>query len=129
MQLAQGRSAAGVALADDANAVFWNPAGLARQQGAEVTFTHAPWLPELGADLYFEYLAGKYAIPGVGVAAAHVTFLNLGEQQRVDEQGTELGTFRSYDLAYRCLHLLVERRSLPASAPQDYLAMLRRASR
>ena len=96
---ASGMGMAGVALADDANAVFWNPAGLAGQQGAEVTFTHAPWLPELGADLYFEYLAGKYAIPGIGVAAAHVTFLNLGEQQRVDEQGTDLGTFRSYDLA------------------------------
>jgi len=107
---ASGMGMAGVALADDANAVFWNPAGLAGQTGAEVTFTHAPWLPELGADLYFEYLAGKYAIPGVGVAAAHVTFLNLGEQQRVDEQGTDLGTFRSYDLA---IGVAMGRRVLP----------------
>ncbi|HLA64383.1 MAG TPA: PorV/PorQ family protein [Rhodothermales bacterium] len=94
-----GMGMAGVALADDANAIFWNPAGLAGQAGAEVTFTHAPWLPELGADLYFEYLAGKYAIPGVGTVAGHVTFLNLGEQQRVSEDGEDLGTFRSYDLA------------------------------
>ncbi len=94
-----GMGMAGVAIADDANAVFWNPAGLAGQEGAEVTFTHAPWLPELGADLFFEYLAGKYAVPGIGTVAGHITFLNLGEQQRVDEEGNDQGTFRSYDLA------------------------------
>jgi opacity protein-like surface antigen len=108
---ASGMGMAGVALADDANAVFWNPAGLAGQQGAEVTFTHAPWLPELGADLYFEYLAGKYAVPGVGTVAGHVTFLNLGEQQRVTEDGQEIGTFRSYDLA---VGTAIGRRVLPS---------------
>ena len=67
---------------------------------------------------------------------------SIDEQVQILMRGTEYGDeqlkhtallahhcFRSYDLAYRCLHLLVERRSLPASAPQDYLAMLRRASR
>jgi hypothetical protein len=96
---AAGMGMTGVAVADNASALFWNPAGLAGQQGAEVTFTHAPWLPNLGADLFFEYLAGKYALPGVGTFAGHITFLNLGEQQRTDEQGNNLGTFKSYDLA------------------------------
>lgn len=96
---AAGMGMTGVAIADNASALFWNPAGLADQQGAEVTFTHAPWLPNLGADLFFEYLAGKYAVEGVGTFAGHITFLNLGEQQRTDEQGTDLGTFKSYDLA------------------------------
>jgi hypothetical protein len=96
---AAGMGMTGVGVADNASALFWNPAGLAGQQGAEVTFTHAPWLPNLGADLFFEYLAGKYAVEGVGTFAGHITFLNLGEQQRTDELGTDLGTFRSYDLA------------------------------
>jgi FkbM family methyltransferase len=37
--------------------------------------------------------------------------------------------FRSYDLAYRSLHLLVERRSIPAAALQDYLGMIGAAGR
>jgi hypothetical protein len=36
---------AGVALADNASAVFWNPAGLAAQRGTEISFTHSNWLP------------------------------------------------------------------------------------
>ena len=96
---ASGMGMTGVAVADNASALFWNPAGLASQQGAEITFTHAPWLPNLGADLFFEYLAGKYAVEGIGTFAGHITFLNLGEQQRTDENGTDLGTFKSYDLA------------------------------
>src|SRR5690606_4933122 len=96
---AAGMGMTGVAVADNASALVWNPAALAGPEGAQGTFTHAPWLPNLGADLFFEYLAGKYAVPGIGTFAGHITFLNLGEQQRTDEQGTDLGTFKSYDLA------------------------------
>lgn len=96
---AAGMGMTGVGIADNASALFWNPAGLAGQTGAEITFTHAPWLPALGADLSYEYLAGKYFVEGVGTFAAHLTYLNLGEQQHTDESGTLLGTFKSYDLA------------------------------
>ena len=96
---AAGMGMTGVAVADNASAIFWNPAGLAGQEGGEITFTHAPWLPALGADLFFEYFAGKYAVEGIGTFAGHLTFLNLGEQQQTDEQGTVIGNFRSYDLA------------------------------
>lgn len=96
---AAGMGMTGVAVADNATALFWNPAGLAGQEGAEITFTHAPWLPALGADLFFEYLAGKYTVEGIGTFAGHLTFLNLGEQQRTDDQGIVIGNFRSYDLA------------------------------
>lgn len=96
---AAGMGMTGVGVADNANALYWNPAGLAGQEGAEVTFTHAPWLPALGADLYFEYAAGKYAVEGIGTFAGHVTFLNLGEQDRTDAQGNIIGQFKSYDLA------------------------------
>ena len=46
-----GMGMTGVAVADNAYAPFWNPAGLAGQEGTEVSLTHAPWLPALGADL------------------------------------------------------------------------------
>ena len=96
---AAGMGNAGVALADNASAVFWNPAGLAAQRGAEISFTHANWLPALVSDLFYEYLVGKYHVEGIGTFGGHVTFLNLGEQEYRDGQNVLLGTFRSYELA------------------------------
>lgn len=96
---AAGMGNAGVAIADNAYAVFWNPAGLGRQEGTEVSFTHAPWLPALGADLSYEYLAAKHNIGRAGTVGAHLTYFNLGEQIRTNASGEELGTFRSYELA------------------------------
>jgi hypothetical protein len=96
---AAGMGNAGVALADNASAVFWNPAGLAQQRGAEISFTHANWLPALISDLFYEYLVGKYHVDGIGTFGGHVTFLNLGEQEWRDESNVPLGTFRSYELA------------------------------
>ena len=96
---AAGMGNAGVAIADNANALFWNPAGLADQIGTEVALTHSNWLPELSSDLFFEYLVAKHHIKNWGTIGAHVTFLNLGEHEHRDALNQELGTFRSYDLS------------------------------
>lgn len=91
----------GVALADNANAIFWNPAGLAHQRDAQIGLTHANWLPQFNADLFYEYLVGTYHVSGVGTFGGHVTFLNLGESELRSgpgESGFE-GEFRSYDFA------------------------------
>ena len=96
---ASGMGNAGVALGDNATAIFWNPAGLASQRGAELSLTHANWLPALTSDLFYEYLVGKYHWEGVGTIGGHITFLNLGEQEYRDEFNADLGTFRSYELA------------------------------
>ena len=65
---AAGMGMTGVAIADNAYAPYWNPAGLAGQEGTEVSFTHAPWLPALGADLSYEYLSGKHSMGKAGDA-------------------------------------------------------------
>ena len=96
---AAGMGNAGVALADNANALFWNPAGLADQRGTEAALTHSNWLPELSRDLFFEYLVAKHHIRNWGTVGAHVTFLNLGEHEHRDALNNPLGTFRSYDLS------------------------------
>ena len=96
---AAGMGNANVAVADNATAVFWNPGGLAFQRGAQASFTHAPWLPALGADLFFEYLNGMYHVEGLGTVGGHLTFFNLGEQTQTDDQGVEGITFRSYEIA------------------------------
>lgn len=96
---AAGMGNAGVALADNAYAIFWNPAGLAFQRGLEASLTHSTWLPEFNAGLYYEYLVGKYHMEGWGTFGAHITFLNLGEHEARGGANEELGMFRSYDLA------------------------------
>jgi len=94
-----GMGNANVAIADNASAVFWNPAGLAFQTGTQISITHANWLPQFNAGLFYDYLVGKYYIEGIGTVGGHITFLNLGEQTQTDEQGNVIGTFRSYDVA------------------------------
>lgn len=97
---APGMGNAGVAIADNAAAVFWNPAGLAfQEEGTQISFTHANWLPNFNTDLFYDYLVGRTHIDGIGTIGAHITFLNLGEQIRTGETGEELGRFNSYELA------------------------------
>lgn len=93
-----GMGNTGVAIADNASAIFWNPAGLAFQNQNQISITHANWLPAFNADLFYDYLVGTYYVDGIGTIGGHITFLNLGEQTRTDEAGLELGRFNSYEI-------------------------------
>ncbi len=96
---AAGMGNTGVAIADNASAVFWNPAGLAFQKGTQISITHSEWLPNFNADLFYDYLVGKYHVEDIGTFGAHITYLNLGEQIRTNETGIEQGRFNSYEFA------------------------------
>ena len=84
-----------VAKADDAYASYYNPAGLGFQRTAGAAAMHVNWLPNLADDLAYEFLAYKTPL-AFGTLGGHLIFLNLGEQMATDENGDELGTFRSY---------------------------------
>ena len=80
----------GTAIADDATAMFWNPAGLANQQKyTEINFTHSPWLSGLNiGDLFYDYIAGRSYIKSIdGTIGASLTYLNIGEVIVTDEFG------------------------------------------
>ena len=96
---ASGMGMTGVAVADNAYAPFWNPAGLAGQEGTEVSFTHAPWLPALGANLSYNHVSAKHGLGSAGTLGGHFTYFDLGEQIATDDQGNSLGNFSSYELA------------------------------
>jgi len=96
---AAGMGNTGVAIAENANAMFWNPAGLAFQKETQVGITHANWLPEFDAGLFYEYLVGTHHVEGIGTFGGHVTFLNLGEIELRDDNQNSLGTYPSYELA------------------------------
>ncbi len=101
-----GMGEAFVALADDASATFWNPAGLAFQTGRELTLMHSNWLPQLVSDMSYEFLSYRQYFESLGgVLGGNITFLNMGEQvntaEHTDESGSPivLGTFQSWDMA------------------------------
>ena len=92
----------GVAIADNAAAMFWNPAGLAFQSANQVSITHSNWLANFNvSDLFYDYLVGTYYVEGIGTIGAHLTYLNLGEQARTGEQSADIiSKFNSYELAF-----------------------------
>ncbi|MEJ2542728.1 MAG: type IX secretion system outer membrane channel protein PorV [Calditrichaceae bacterium] len=102
-----GLGEAGVALVNDANAIYWNPAGLAFQYENpetdyrnEITLMHSKWLPQFNFDdLYYDYLAGRFYVGDLGMLGGSITFLNLGKNVWTDETGEELGTFDSFEYA------------------------------
>ncbi|MCH8012323.1 MAG: PorV/PorQ family protein [Candidatus Marinimicrobia bacterium] len=96
---AGGMGEAQVAVANDAYASYWNPAGLAFLPGREIALMHVNWLPNLVSDMYYEFIAFRQHVPSLGTLGGHIIYLNLGEQQRTDEQGNPLGTFTSFMFA------------------------------
>jgi long-subunit fatty acid transport protein len=98
---ASGMGEAFVGLADDVSAIYWNPGGLAFQEGRQFTSMYSKWLPKLNLDdMYYVFGAYRQSIEGLGTIAGNITFLNLGEQTITDETGPDpLGTFNSFDVA------------------------------
>ncbi len=96
---AGGMGEAQVAVANDAYASYWNPAGLAFLEGSELALMHVNWLPNLADDLYYEFLAYRKSFPNLGTLGGHIIYLNLGEQIRMDEYAQYQGKFTSYMVA------------------------------
>ncbi len=98
---AAGIGESGSGLADNASAIFWNPAGIAFLDGTEFSFTHSKWLPQFNLDLFYDYLAYRQYIEEIdGSLLASVMYMNYGEFVRTDSNDpTPKGTFRSYDMA------------------------------
>ena len=83
------------ALADDAFALDWNPAGLIHVEKNSMAFMHAPYLAGTFTD-YFAYAetSGEVGAWGVGLK-----YMNYGKIDRTNSSGLVLGTFAPYDAA------------------------------
>lgn len=94
---AGGMGEAQVALANDAYAAYWNPAGLGFLEGSELAAMHMNWLPGLADDIYYEYLAMRKSLGTFGTIGLQGTYLNLGEVIHTGPDSPEpLGTFSGY---------------------------------
>jgi hypothetical protein len=104
---AGGMGEAGVAYANDATAIYWNPAGLAFQyenpeidSRREISLMHSKWLPQFNFDdLWYDYMAGRFYVDDLGMFGASITYMNLGENVQTDTQGNQLRTFDSFEYA------------------------------
>jgi hypothetical protein len=98
---ADGMGEAGTGIADDPSAAFWNPAGLAFQDGQNVSLTHSNWLPQFQqADLFYDYFVYTNSIPDIGgTISAQIIYLNLGEFNVTTISPDVVGTFKGYEVA------------------------------
>jgi long-subunit fatty acid transport protein len=82
------------AVADDANAIYYNPAGIANINGFEATFMHdARWL-----GMRYEYTAFVVPVPK-GVIGLGISYFSSGELEGMDVSGNPTGDFSAYDFS------------------------------
>ncbi len=83
------------ALADDAFALDWNPAGLINVKTNSMAFMHSPYLAGTSVD-YFAYAESAGEVGAWGVSGKYMSY---GKISRTDSSGLELGSFNPYDSA------------------------------
>lgn len=93
-----GMGGAFTAIADDATATYYNPAGLAFQDNMNLYFCRSNWLPGLFPGM--KYLFGTFTASLNWIKAGiSCTYLNTGKTEVINEQGRYLGEYETYDLA------------------------------
>lgn len=86
------------AVADDATACYYNQAGLAFLDGTIVSLQHAPWLPGLQPDMYYEY-AGVTKSYDIGTFGLSIVYLTTGPTEVRNIEGIYLGTYTTFDIS------------------------------
>lgn len=94
-----GMGRAYVAVASDANAVWWNPGALAFTTGHDISTMYTKLVPDLADDVFFSYTSYTQHVEGWGGLGFSLGYLSYGKSIATDVDGNELGTFTSYELA------------------------------
>ncbi|MCK4226226.1 PorV/PorQ family protein [candidate division WOR-3 bacterium] len=111
-----GMGGAFVAVADDANAIYWNPSGLARLEKNEVTFTHIEWL----ADINFDFVGSIFYLGNYGAIGMSLTSLSTADMMvrtiEEPEGNGEMFSFGSIALGLSYARALTDRFSMGFNA-------------
>jgi len=95
----EGMGRAYVAIADDATASWWNPAGLAFLSNRNISAMHTKLAPGLADDVYYEYLAYAQSSEDWGGLSASLVYLTYGDIEGRDELGFPTAVFTSYEIS------------------------------
>ncbi len=100
LNFAVGARAAGLggaysSVADDATALYWNPAALTRIEHHSAAVMHASFLDSS----FYEYAAYGQSLGKWGAAGASLQYFSPGSIPQTDASGNDLGTFHPYDMA------------------------------
>ncbi|MBN2829539.1 MAG: PorV/PorQ family protein [Candidatus Cloacimonetes bacterium] len=97
---ANGMAEAYVAKADDPYSGWWNPGAMAFNRKNQIGAMHVNWFQDAGIDdLFYEYLGWNNYYEGIGNLGFHIIYLTYGKMDRTSEDGENLGTFNSYEVA------------------------------
>lgn len=91
---AMGMGSAYVALADDPTAVYWNPAGLAAAEAAQVTVMHNEWIED-----FRQEFAAVASPVGRGAFGLGMSGFYTSELEKRDDTGILIGHFGFNDIS------------------------------
>ena len=100
LRIAPSARAAGMgetftAVADDVNASYWNPAGIANLDAMQLSFMHMFYWDSSS----YEYLAFAYPLNDKFKLGAHIAYLNYGSMDKtLAGDSTVVGSFSPFDL-------------------------------
>jgi hypothetical protein len=86
-------------LADDVNASYYNPGGLALQNKSGVTAMHEPRGTGEQEDIFYDYVAASYAVGKYGTLCGDVIYSDVGNVEMTDDRGNVIGTMHMYMVA------------------------------
>ncbi len=92
-----GMGEAFVAIADDATASWWNPAGLAFLPGRNIALMHSQLVPDLASDVYYEFIGYSNEIRNVGTLSFSLIYLTYGTRVATNVAGEVQGEFKSWE--------------------------------
>jgi len=92
---AMGR--AHVAVADDANAMWWNTGGMAFAKGSDFTGMYTKLVPDLADDVFFTYASFVRHVEGWGGLGASIGYLSYGKSEATDVDGNFIKEFTSWE--------------------------------
>lgn len=86
-----------VGISDDPSAIYWNPAGLAKLGGTQVSFDHTTWI----ADINYNFVAASYSIGDYGTLGLSFTSSSIGEMKvtTIDQPEGTGENFSATDIA------------------------------